>query len=119
MGSVPPSADERLPLMASGQPVELCPEADRILQLIVASGATIATSMDDSTIVHRHSAISKRCCRDQLDPPCDEKPTLIQGRAVAGNPGVDEEPVLIDQIQPIERGGELPLPRSTPAGVPL
>jgi hypothetical protein len=34
-------------------------------------------------------------------------PALVQGRAVTGDPGVDEELVLVDQIQPVQLGREL------------
>src|SRR6478672_2433711 len=58
-------------------------------------------------IVHRHRPVAHRLGRDQLQPSRAGKPALEQGRAVAGDPRVDEEPVLVDQIQPLQLGREL------------
>jgi hypothetical protein len=35
------------------------------------------------------------------------QPALVQGRAGASDPGVDEELVLVDQILPVQLGREL------------
>src|SRR5580765_1387227 len=58
-------------------------------------------------VVHGDRAAAERLRRDQLEPSRAGQPALVQGRAVAGDPGVDEEPVLVDQIQPIQLGREL------------
>src|SRR5215211_5754921 len=58
-------------------------------------------------VVHGDRAAAKRLRRDQLEPSRAGQPALVQGRAVAGDPGVDEELVLVDQIQPVQLGREL------------
>src|SRR5690606_5676693 len=58
-------------------------------------------------VVHRDHAVSERRRRDELEPTRAEQPTLVERRAVACDPRVDEEPILIDQIQPIQRGRQL------------
>ena len=60
-----------------------------------------------ATIVHGDRAAAERLGRDQLEPPRAGQPALVQGRAVAGDPGVDEKLVLVDQIQPVQLGREL------------
>src|SRR4051812_4698911 len=57
-------------------------------------------------VVHGDRAAAERLRRDQLEPSRAGQSALIQGRAVAGDPGVDEELVLIDQIQPVQLGRE-------------
>src|SRR4051812_20306018 len=52
-------------------------------------------------------AVAERLRRDQLEPSRAGQPAVVQGRAVAGDPRVDEEPVLVDQIEPIQPGREL------------
>ena len=68
-------------------------------------------------VVHGDRAVAERLRRDQLEPSRAGQPALVQGRAVAGDPGMDEQFVLVDQIQPVQLGRELPLSRSTPSGV--
>src|SRR5580765_1358558 len=58
-------------------------------------------------VVDRDRAAAERLCRDQLEPSRAGQPALVQGRAVAGDPGVDEELVLVDQVQPVQLGREL------------
>src|SRR5688500_14061254 len=58
-------------------------------------------------VVHGDRAAAERLRRDQLEPSRAGQPALVQGRAVAGDPGVDEEDVLVDQIQPVQLGREL------------
>src|SRR5882724_9411524 len=58
-------------------------------------------------VVHGDRAAAERLRRDQLEPSRAGQPALVQGRAVAGDPGVDEELVLVDQIQPVQLGREL------------
>jgi hypothetical protein len=58
-------------------------------------------------VVHGDRAAAERRRRDQLEPSRAGQPALVQGRAVAGDPGVDEELVLVDQIQPVQLGREL------------
>ena len=41
-------------------------------------------------VVHGDRAAAERLRRDQLEPSRAGQPALVQGRAVAGNPGVDE-----------------------------
>ncbi len=68
-------------------------------------GASVRTS-----VVHGDRAAAKRRRRDQLQPSRTEQPALVQGRAVASDPRVDENLVLVDQIQLIQRGGERAAP---------
>src|SRR5687767_1037604 len=58
-------------------------------------------------VVHGDRAATERLRRDQLEPSRAGQPALVQGRAVAGDPGVDEELVLVDQILPVQFGREL------------
>src|ERR1041385_6401217 len=58
-------------------------------------------------VVHGDRAAAERLRRDQLEPSRAWQPALVQGRAVAGDPGGDEEHVLVDQIQPVQLGREL------------
>src|SRR5262249_38736065 len=58
-------------------------------------------------VVHSDGAAAERLRRDQLEPSRAGQPALVQDRAVAGDPGVDEELVLVDQIQPVQLGCEL------------
>src|SRR5688500_5146761 len=60
-----------------------------------------------ATVVHGDRAVAERIRRDELEPSRAGQPTLVQGRAVAGDPGVDEEGVFVDQIQPVQLGREL------------
>ena len=57
-------------------------------------------------VVHGDRAAAERLRRDQLEPSRAGQPALVQGRAVAGDPGMYEELVLVDQIQPIQLGRE-------------
>ncbi len=57
--------------------------------------------------MHGNSAAAQRLRRDQLEPSRAGQSALVQGRAVAGDPGVDEEQVFVDQIQPLKLGHEL------------
>src|SRR5262249_30616276 len=57
--------------------------------------------------VHSDRAVAARRRRDQLEPSRAGQPALVQGRAVTDDPGVDEELVLVDQIQPVQLGREL------------
>src|SRR5438046_8041099 len=61
-------------------------------------------------VVHGDGAAAERLRRDQLEPSRAGQPALVQGRAVAGDPGVDEQFVLVDQIQPVQLGRELAAP---------
>src|SRR6185503_8404048 len=58
-------------------------------------------------VVHGDCTVAERLRRDQLEPSRAGQSALVQGRAVAGDPGVDEEFVLVDQIQPVQFGREL------------
>jgi hypothetical protein len=58
-------------------------------------------------VVNRDRAAAERLRRDQLEPSRAGEPALVQGRAMGGDSRVDEELVLVDQIQPIQLGGEL------------
>ena len=57
--------------------------------------------------MHGDRAAAERLRRDQLEPSRARQPALVQSRAVADDPGVDEELVLVDQIQPVQLGREL------------
>jgi len=57
--------------------------------------------------VHGDRAAAERRCRDEFEPSRAREPALVQGRAVADDPRVDEEFVFVDQIQPVELGREL------------
>src|SRR5690242_19717197 len=70
-------------------------------------GDMIHLRVNGATVVHGYRAVAKRLRRDQLEPSCVGEPALVQGRAVAGNPGVDEQFVFVDQIQPVQLGREL------------
>ncbi len=54
-----------------------------------------------TSIMHRDCAAAQRLCGDKIESSRAGQPTLVQGRTVAGDPGMDEEHVLVDQIQPI------------------
>ncbi len=54
-----------------------------------------------ASIMHRDCAAAERLCGDKIESSRAGQPTLVQGRTVAGDPGMDEEHVLVDQIQPI------------------
>src|SRR5262245_25425042 len=58
-------------------------------------------------VVHSDGAVAERRRRDQLESSRAGQPALVQGRAVTDDPGVDEELVLVDQIQPVQLGREL------------
>src|SRR3982751_3927352 len=58
-------------------------------------------------VVHGDRAAAERLRRDQLEPSRAGQSALVQGRAVAGDPGMDEELVLVDQVQPVQLGREL------------
>jgi hypothetical protein len=58
-------------------------------------------------VVHCDRAAAERFRREQLEPSPAGQPALVQGRAVAGDSGVDEQLVVVDQIQPIKLGREL------------
>src|SRR3954447_16139054 len=60
-----------------------------------------------TSVVHSDRAVAERRRRDQFKPSRAGQPALVQGRAVTGDPGVDEELVLVDQIQPVQLGREL------------
>ena len=47
-------------------------------------------------VVHGNRAIAERLRQDQLEPSCSGHPALVQGRAVACDPGVHEQLVLVD-----------------------
>src|SRR5437763_4097910 len=63
-----------------------------------------------ASVVHGDRAVAERLRRHQLEPSRAGQPTLVQGRAVSGDPGVDEELVLVDQIQPLQLGRALAAP---------
>ena len=44
---------------------------------------------------------------DQLEPSRAGQSAFEQGRTVAGDPGVDEQMVLVDQIQSVQLGRKL------------
>jgi hypothetical protein len=61
----------------------------------------------DSTgaaVVHGHRAVSERPRREQLELTRVGQSALVQRRAVAGDPRMDEQLVLVDQVQPVELG---------------
>src|SRR3954466_400560 len=60
-----------------------------------------------AAVVQGHRAVAERVRREQLEPARAGQPALVQRRAVAGDPGVDEQLVLVDQVQPVELGREL------------
>src|SRR5436853_3499122 len=73
-------------------------------------GLHIAATSPESArapVVHGDRAAAERLRRNQLEPSRAGQPALVQGRAVAGDPGVDEQLVLVDQIQPVQLGREL------------
>src|SRR5687768_12696244 len=65
------------------------------------------TASARAPVVHGDRAAAERLRRAELEPSRAFEPTLVQGRAVADDPGVDEEHVLVDQIQPVQLGREL------------
>lgn len=58
-------------------------------------------------VMHGDGAVAQRRCRDQLEPSRAGHPALIEGRAVAGDLGVHQKLILVDQIQPVQFGREL------------
>src|SRR4051812_31233889 len=58
-------------------------------------------------VVYGDRAVAERLRRNKFEPSRAGQPALVQGRAVAGDPRVDEELVLVDQIQPVQLGREL------------
>src|SRR3954465_13645573 len=60
-----------------------------------------------AAVVHGHRAVAEGVRREQLELARAGQPALVQRRAVAGDPGVDQQLVLVDQIQPVQRGREL------------
>src|SRR3954471_9291178 len=52
-------------------------------------------------------AAAERRGRDQLERSRAGQPAREEGWAVARDPGVDEEIVLVDEIQPVQLGREL------------
>jgi hypothetical protein len=62
-------------------------------------------------VVHGDRAVAERLRRDQLKPSRTRQLALVQGRAVSGDPGMDEELVVVDEIQPIQLGREFPAPK--------
>ena len=58
-------------------------------------------------VVHGDRTATERLRRDQLETSRAGQSALVQSRAVARDPGVDEQPVFVDQIQPVQFGGEL------------
>src|SRR3954468_20424079 len=75
-----------------------------------AAGELAAMGSCDSAraaVVHGHRAVAERLRREQLEPARAGQPALVQRRAVAGDPGMDEQLVLVDQVQPVELGREL------------
>jgi hypothetical protein len=53
-------------------------------------------------VVQRHRAVAKRLGRDELKLQRAGQPVLVQHRVVAGDLGVDEDLVLVDQIELVE-----------------
>src|SRR4051794_4983287 len=47
-------------------------------------------------VVHGDRAVAERLRRNKLELSCAGQPALVQSRAVASDPGVDEELVLVD-----------------------
>src|SRR4029453_7260558 len=70
------------------------------------SGSTLCC-FPPAPVVHGDRAAAERLRRDQLEPSRAGQPALVQGRAVAGDPGGDEELVLVDKIHPVQLGGAL------------
>ena len=58
-------------------------------------------------VVQCDHTVAKWLRRNQLEPPRAGQPTVVQCRAMAGDPGVEEHLVLVDQIQPVEFGRKL------------
>ena len=53
-------------------------------------------------VVHGDRATAERLRRHQLEPARAGQPALVQGWAMTGNPRVDQEFVLVDQIKPVQ-----------------
>jgi hypothetical protein len=68
------------------------------------TGTSHCLSAVRAPIVHGDCTVAERLRRDKLEPPGTGQPALVKGRAVASDPGVDEEVVLIDQFQSIQLG---------------
>src|SRR3954469_6258029 len=60
-----------------------------------------------AAVVHRHGAVAERPRRDQLELPRRGQTALVQGGAMASEPGMNEELVLVDQLEPVELSGQL------------
>lgn len=57
--------------------------------------------------MHGDNAVAERFYRNQFEVSRARQAVLVQSGAVAGDPGVNEELVLVDQIQPIQLGRKL------------
>src|SRR5690606_19095335 len=57
-------------------------------------------------VVHGHGAVAKWRRRHQLELPDRGQPRREPRRPVAGNPRLHEEPVLVDQVEPVEGSGQ-------------
>jgi anti-sigma factor ChrR (cupin superfamily) len=54
---------------------------------------------EGAAVVHCHRAAAERPRREQLELPRRGQTALVQGRAVAGEPGMNEELVLVNQLE--------------------
>src|SRR5690606_28979801 len=58
------------------------------------------------SIVNRHHATHERLRGHELELTCCGQTTLVQRGSMTGDPGMDEESVVVDQLEPVERDGE-------------
>jgi hypothetical protein len=64
-------------------------------------------------VVHGDDDAAKRLRGEQLEPAGAGQTALVQSRAVACEPGVDDEQVRVDQIQSIQLRRELAATKDT------
>src|SRR3954453_8268453 len=61
------------------------------------------------------AAVAERLPRKQLEPARAGQPALVQRGAVAGDHGMDEQLVLVDQVKAVELGRELAASQENPS----
>ena len=57
-------------------------------------------------VVHGNGAAAQRRRRNKLEAPRGREPALVERGPVAGDAGMDQKPVVVDQVETVQRGGE-------------
>jgi hypothetical protein len=73
----------------------------RLVSLMSAVDVSNRACCDEAraAVVHGHNAVAERLRREQLELARAGQPALVQRRAVTGDPGMDEQLVLVDQVR--------------------